>query len=256
MPRIFTMFYSIVCYALGVAALVYLICFIGDLFVSVTINKPSAYAPELATPFAVIWNLILIAAWGAQHTVMASKSFKAKWNKLVPPAIERSTYLLFVTAMTAVLVLLWAPIPAQIWNFSGSLLGGVLMATYFLGWGVVLLSSFMINHFHLFGLQQAYNHITKIESKSATFKTPFFYQFVRHPMMTGVLIALWSAPEMTVGRLVMNLAMTAYVIIGVRYEEKTLVADLGDKYLAYQNSTPSLIPRLKGTNIESDSSST
>jgi len=244
MLRTLAIVYSLVCYAIGVAALTYLILFVAGLFVPVTINAASPLAPEMAGLPAVIWNMALVAVWGAQHTFMASPGFKKWWTRYCPAAIERSTYVLFVALFTAGLVLLWVPMPGTLWNIEGSMIGSILLATYFGGWVITLISTFLINHFHLFGLQQAWTSLRKTESKQATFRTPLFYKLVRHPMMTGILIALWSAPHLTAGRLVFNIAMTAYVFIGIYFEEKTLVADLGAEYEAYRHEVPSVIPGL------------
>ena len=244
MTKFLAMAYSLVCYAIGVAALVYLILFTADLFVPATVNTPSPFAPALHGPAAIGWNIALVAAWGAQHTFMASPGFKAWWTKIVPAPIERSTYLVFVALMTAALAAFWAPVEGIYYDLSGTMAGNVVLGIFFLGWVITLIATFLINHFHLFGLQQAYHLIAKTQSKSATFKTPLFYKLVRHPMMTGILIALWAAPTLSVNRLVFNLAMTAYIFIGIFFEEKTLVRDLGEKYIDYRRTTPSVIPGL------------
>lgn len=243
--RIFYIIYSLLCYAIGVATLVGLILFIGDLFIAVTINQGSDMAPGFSGPMAIGWNLILIAAWGYIHSLMADPRFKKKWTKIIPIPIERSTYLLGVAIMTAFLILFWAPLPEVIWNLNGTIYGTVLWIMFFAGWIITLLSTFMINHFHLFGLQQAFRGISKTQSKAETFQIPLFYKFVRHPIMTGVFIALWSATEMTVGRLIIAIGMTVYIFAGIRHEEKTLIADLGEEYIHYKNTTPSVIPGLK-----------
>ena len=243
--KIFNMLYSLVCYAIGVSALVGLILFIGDLYLPVTINHASSIAPGFSGAVAIIWNLVLIAAWGYIHSLMADPRFKEKWTKIVPAAIERSTYLVFVGITTALLILLWAPLPHVIWDVSGTTFGTVLWVMFFAGWVITLLSTFMINHFHLFGLQQAFKGITETQSKTESFVTPMFYKLVRHPIMTGVFIGIWSAPEMTTGRLVIAIGMTAYILFGVRHEEKTLIADLGDDYLNYKKTTASIIPGIK-----------
>ncbi len=240
--KILAMTYSVLSYFIGVATLVYLILFIGDLFVPWTINTAAPFAPDLAGLYAIVWNGVLVGIWGAQHSIFASPTFKAVWTKIVPTAIERSTYLLFVALMTAMLVALWVPLPTTLWDFSGTLLGSILMVGFFAGWVIVLIATFLINHFHLFGLSQAFQLLTQTPSKKESFVTPLLYKAVRHPMMTGVLIALWCAPTLTVGRLVFNIAMTAYILLGTRHEEKTLVADLGEDYTEYQKTTPMLIP--------------
>ncbi len=244
MLRALAITYSLVCYAIGVAALTYLILFVAGLFVPVTVNTASPLAPDISGTLAVFWDLALVAIWGTQHTFMASAGFKKWWTRYCPAAIERSSYLIFVALFTAGLVLFWAPLPGTLWNLEGSALGTVLLATYFGGWTITLISTFLINHFHLFGLQQAWTSLRETESKQATFRTPFLYKLVRHPMMTGILISLWSVPHMTASRLVFDIAMTTYVFIGIYFEEKTLVADLGAEYEAYRHEVPSVIPGL------------
>lgn len=254
MFRIFAMTYSLVCYAIGLAALVGLILFTADLFLPVTVNIASPFAPDLHPAIAVIWNVLLVAIWGFQHTFMASAGFKAWWTKYMPAPIERSTYLVFVAIMTAGLVALWAPLPTTIYDLSGTTAGAILLGVYFLGWVITLISTFLINHFHLFGLEQAYRLVSKTQSKKETFTTPLFYKLVRHPMMTGILISLWAAPELTVGRLVLNLAMTGYILIGIHFEERTLVKDLGEQYEAYRATTPALLPAMPSSTPTSPAS--
>jgi methanethiol S-methyltransferase len=242
MVRFIIMLYSLVCYAIGVAAIAGLILFVADMFMPVTLNTASAFAPHFTGPLAIAWNVGLVALWGAQHTLMASPSFKTWWTQYMPAPIERSTYLVTVAAMPAGLILFWVPVSGTLWDISGTMLGNIVLGVYFLGWVVVLVSTFLFNHFHLFGLQQAWQQIGHTESKVKTFRTPLLYKLVRHPMMTGVLISLWAIPELTISRLVFALAMTAYLLVGVYFEEKTLVADLGEEYHAYRRTTPGLIP--------------
>lgn len=241
MSRAPAILYSLICYAIGVATLVYLILFIGDLFVPYSVNSASPLAPALTGPLAVLFDVALVALWGAQHTFMASKPFKRWWTKYVPASIERSTYLLFVTAMTAILVLFWVPVGGSLWSVGG-IAGAALLVLFFSGWLLTLFATFLINHFHLFGLQQAWQGETEVENKQTSFVTPVLYKLVRHPMMSGMLISFWSVPEMTVSRLVLNIAFSIYILVGIYYEEKTLVDDLGDEYLAYRKSTASLVP--------------
>ena len=166
MVRFIAVVYSLVCYAIGVAALVSLILFIADLFIPVTVNTGSPLAPRLTGALAIAWNVGLIALWGLQHTYMASPGFKAWWTQYMPARIERSTYLVFVAAMTAGLILFWVPLPATYWDISGTLAGNSLLIVYFFGWAITLLATFLINHFHLFGLQQAWQQIDHTQSKA------------------------------------------------------------------------------------------
>ena len=239
--RTATMLYSMVCYLIGVLTLVYLILFIADLIVPVTINRGAGIAPDVSNTTAVFWNIGVILVWGLQHSLMARPAFKRVWTKVVPAPIERSTYLVFVTIATMLLVLCWIPMPSVIWDTSNTFLAPLLLGTYFIGWCIVLFSTFLINHFHLFGLQQAFYHLRCLQSKQETFKTPLLYKLVRHPMMSGVL---WAVPVLTTGRLFFNVLMTTYVFIGLYFEERTLSAELGEEYERYLETTPSVIPRI------------
>ncbi|MDJ0613165.1 MAG: isoprenylcysteine carboxylmethyltransferase family protein [Rhizobiaceae bacterium] len=242
--RISFMAYSIACYFIGVSALVALILFIGDIYLPVTVNKASTLAPDLSPETALFWNIILIVLWGLQHSIMADAKFKSWWTQFVPPAIERSTFVLFVGLATSGLILFWVPIPTMIWDVSGTSFGLVLLIAYFSGWAITLFASFLINHFQLFGLEQAFRLQTQTQSKRAIFVTPFLYRIVRHPMMTGILISLWCAPTMTFGRLLFNIVMTTYILAGTRHEEEGLIAELGQEYEDYQETTPMLVPSL------------
>ena len=242
--RTVTMLYSMGCYLIGVAALAYLILFIADLFVPVTINHGAGVAPDVSSAAALFWNAGVVLVWGLQHTVMARPAFKRLWTKVVPAPIERSTYLVCVAMVTVLLVLCWIPMPTVLWDTTNTVLAPLLIGVYFLGWCIVLFSTFLINHFHLFGLQQAFLFLRRLQSKQETFQTPLLYKLVRHPMMSGVLIALWAVPVLTVGRLFFNVLMTLYVFVGLYFEERTLTAELGEEYERYQETTPSVIPRI------------
>ncbi|MEO1139126.1 MAG: isoprenylcysteine carboxylmethyltransferase family protein [Pseudomonadota bacterium] len=243
--RYLALFYSLTCYLLGVLALVTLILFIEGLGLPVTMNDASFLSPEFEVFPAIAANVALILLWGLQHSVMADPRFKTWWTRYVPRVIERSTFVLCTAISTGLLMLFWSPIPITLWDTSGTPLALILCAGYFLGWAVTLFATFLINHFHLFGLEQAYRYMRGTKSKAAAFVTPLLYRVVRHPMMTGVLISLWCAPHMTVGRLVFNITMTAYILVGTRHEEETLVAELGEAYLAYRKTTPMLLPRFR-----------
>ena len=242
--RTITMLYSLVSYAIGVASLVYLILFIADLWVPVTINRGAGFAPQAGIATAILWNVGVVLIWGIQHTLMARPTFKRVWTKVVPVPIERSTYLICVAIATVMLVLCWAPMPTVIWDLSGTVLAMLLLGVYFFGWCITLFSTFLLNHFHLFGLQQAFIYIRRLQSKQETFQTPLLYKLVRHPMMSGVLIALWAVPVLTVSRLLFNILMTTYIFIGLYFEERTLTDELGDDYKRYLQTTPSVIPRI------------
>lgn len=246
MKRVSAMLYSIASYFLGVAALVGLILWMAGWYLPVTVDRGfAATQMNLHPALAAIWNAVLVLIWGCQHSIMATPAFKDRWKNIIPPSIERSSYVLVVAVLTAGLILFWQPLGYVIWDVAATPLGSSLAVIYVLGWVIVLVSTFLINHFHLFGLQQAFENLTERQSKAMTFTTPLFYKLVRHPMMTGVLIALWSAPTMTLGRLEIAIGFTAYIYFGLRNEEKTLLADLGDQYRDYKQTTPMVIPFVK-----------
>ena len=246
--RYLAIVYSIASYLIGVAALACLILFVGDVWLPVTVNKASALSPELSGVAAAAVNLGLIVSWGFLHSLMADPRFKARWTRIVPIMIERSTFVLFAAFTTFALMALWSPMTMTVWDLGDGIAATILWVTFWSGWAILLLSTYLINHFELFGLSQAFRAIRSAKPKADSFVTPFFYRWVRHPMMTGILIALWSAPELSVGRLVFNLAMTAYIVIGTSHEEKTLTAELGNDYELYRKRVPKLVPSLSRRN--------
>ena len=241
MKKVFYVLYATVCYLIFFATFLYLIGFVSNLIVPKSIDT----GETTSVPVAVMVNLSLISLFGLQHSVMARQGFKRKWTKIVPEPIERSTYVLFASIAVILLLYFWKPIPYIFWNFAGTTAGYILMGVSFLGWGIILLSTFLINHFHLFGLHQVYQHATGKEQRTLRFKTPFLYRMVRHPLYLGFLIAFWAAPVMTAGHLLFAASMTAYIFIGIYHEEKDLVKMYGDAYQQYKKTTPGIIPLTK-----------
>jgi methanethiol S-methyltransferase len=241
MVRLAFLLYSVFAYAVFFGAFLYLIAFVANVAVPLTVDVGPAVSPAVA-----LWvDLALIALFGLQHSVMARPAFKRWFTRFVSPAIERST---FVLASSLVLVLLfwaWRPLPTTIWRAEGAL-GTVLLAACALGWGTVLLSTFLINHFDLFGLRQAWLHFLQRPLTPLAFRTTLLYRLVRHPIMLGFLIAFWFTPHMTAGHLLFAAGMTVYILIGVRHEERDLVHALGDTYVRYRRETPAFIPGLPG----------
>lgn len=238
MARLFYVLSGLVGYMAAVGALVYLILFIGDFLVPKTIN--SAALVELGPAFVI--NTALIVIWGLQHSVMARPGFKASWTKIIPEPSERAVYCVATALVTGILVAFWQPMPGVLWDVSGSTLGTILWAVFFLGWVVVLAASFMINHFHLFGLQQAFSGARDGTAGEHKFVTPLLYKIVRHPIQLGVLISLWAAPTLTEGRLLLAVVFTIYIYVGLRYEEKDLIEYFGDEYRAYKTKVSKVIP--------------
>lgn len=230
--------YAVASYSLFLAVFLYTIAFVGDFGVDKTINAPVG----LGGGVAVGIDTFLIALFALQHSVMARPGFKRWWSALVPPAVERSTYVLLSSLVLALVFAAWQPIPAVVWDLRDTPLGPLLTGLTWVGWGVCLLSTFMINHFELLGLSQAWYRLKNRPQPQGFFKEVLFYRFVRHPLMTGFLIAFWATPLMTQGHLLFALLMTVYIGGGVWLEERDLLQVLGERYARYRERVPMLIP--------------
>lgn len=240
--RILALVYGIVSYAVFFITFLYFFAFTGDLGVPKSV---SVGVPAESSGSALALNLGLILLFGIQHSVMARPTFKKGWTKWVPRPIERSTYVLLSNAVLILLYWAWQPMPAVIWNSQGTFLGYLLLALFFLGMLMVLISSFMIDHFDLFGLRQTYLYFIGKEYTPTPFKVTGLYKFVRHPLMLGFLIALWAAPVMTTGRLLFAAAMTFYIFLGIYFEERNTAEYLGEAYVRYRKQTSMVLPLRK-----------
>ncbi len=189
--------------------------------------------------------LALIALFGVQHSVMARQGFKARWMKIVPPPAERSVYVLAASIVLMILFLFWRPIDAIVWNVTSPLFNDLLWAAFWVGWLTVLLSTFLINHFELFGLQQAWFHLRGRDPAAPRFHQPLFYKYVRHPLYLGFFLAFWAAPEMTAGHLLLAAGLSVYMLIAIRYEEHDLVGLFGKDYEDYREQVGMLTPRFR-----------
>ena len=214
--------------------------FVWDAPVPFTLNGGAPIHPAAALAI----NVGAILLFGVQHSVMARKSFKRTLTRIIPPAAERATFVLVSTLALLPLILAWSPMPGTLYAISYAPAYWALLALSAAGFGLLLLSSFAINHFELFGLLQAWCFFRKREVTPIPFRQPWLYRVCRHPLMLGILIFLWSTPHLTVGRLVLNLGLTAYILVGLYFEEKDLIAAFGDTYRAYMKATPRLLPRL------------
>jgi methanethiol S-methyltransferase len=233
------MTYGLIVYVFFLATFLYAIGFVGNVFVPKTIDTGTP-AP-LAE--ALIVNLLLLGLFAVQHSVMARKGFKRWWTRMVPPAVERSTYVLAATAALALLLWQWRPIPQPVlWTVRDAMAVNALQAVFWLGWGILLLATFLINHFELFGLRQVFSRLVGREIPEAEFRTPLLYRYVRHPMYRGFLLAFWAAPVMTAGHLLFSVATTGYILIGIWFEERDLVAQFGDQYRRYRRQVGMLLP--------------
>ena len=232
--------YSAIVYCLFLGVFVYAILFVEGLFVPKTID--SGIAGDLVMSLAI--NTALLGIFAVQHSVMARPAFKRVWTKIVPAEMERSTYVLFATAALALLLWQWQPIPQLVWSVTDPVGAGVIMAVSFGGWGLLLLSTFLISHFHLFGLHQGFARIIGLKEGDGAFVTPLFYKWIRHPLYLGFIIAFWAAPQMSIGHLFFAAATTAYIFIGIWLEERDLVAHFGERYRQYRRAVGMLFPRL------------
>ena len=237
--KVITFVYGVLCYAAFFVVFLVVTFFMANLFVPKTIDSGA----EIGMLPALGINALLLTLFAIQHSVMARPAFKAWWTKIIGKAAERSTYVLFSSLALALLVWQWQPVKTVVWQIENETLATAVLGLFFLGNGIVFLSSFMINHFDLFGLKQVYENLIGKKPEGQHFTTNYLYQIVRHPIMLGFLIMLWAAPTMTVGHLFFSIGGTAYIYVAVKYfEEKDLRNALGDQYVEYQKKVPMLIP--------------
>ena len=240
MSRALTMLFALVAYAIFFLTFLCLVAFVGDIPV---IPRTVDYGPAAPVSVAVALDIGLIALFGLQHTAMARQGFKRRWTRVVPWPAERSVYVLIASAMLIILMTFWLPIEGTVWSVTNQTGRMILWALFGLGWFVVLLSTFLINHFELFGLQQAWLHMRGRTHAEPVFHQPLFYKWVRHPLYLGFFIAFWATPEMSYGHLLLALGMSAYMLIAIRYEERDLITLFGERYERYRGEVGMLLPR-------------
>lgn len=238
MGGIVAVLYGGLAYLIFLASFLYAIAFVGNLPVPKTID--SGEVGSLGA--ALIVNTVLLGLFAVQHSVMARPAFKRWWTQFVPQSVERTTYVLLASLILVLLYWQWRPIPQVAWSVTNPEGVLLLQVTFWAGWTVVLVSTFMINHFELFGLRQVYARLRGKGLPPPVFKTPFFYKHVRHPIYFGFLLAFWATPTMTVGHLLFAAATTGYILIGIYLEERDLIALFGDQYRRYRQQVSMLIP--------------
>lgn len=216
----------------------YAIAFIGNLPVPKTVDSGDPGPIGLA----LVIDTLLLGLFAIQHSVMARPAFKRWWTRLVPEPVERTTYVLLTSLVLLLLYWQWRPIPASVWSVTNPAGALLLQAMFWVGWGIVLLSTFLINHFELFGLRQVYARLRGKMLPPPVFRTPLLYRQVRHPLYLGFVVAFWAAPTMTVGHLLFAVATTGYILIAIRLEERDLIALFGDQYRRYRQQVSMLIP--------------
>lgn len=243
LSRLLILLYAVVSYALFTISFLYALGFVGNYVVPKSIDKSIDVGSTANVSEAIIVNLLLVSLFAIQHSVMARPAFKRWWGKFLPAACQRSTYMLLSSLILLLLFWQWRPIPAVIWQTDG-LLAWLLTSVHWLGWLIAFASTYMIDHFDLFGLRQAFVVWRGAEISGQSFRTPLLYKIVRHPLMLGFLLAFWATPEMTVGHLLFALANTAYILVAVQFEERDLIVEFGAAYDDYRRRVPMLAPRL------------
>lgn len=238
MKRILVLAYGIAAYVLFLGTFLYAIAFVGNLHVPTTVDTGQA-APALT---ASVIDALLLGLFAVQHSVMARYGFKRRWTRIVSWHLERSTFVLAASIALALILWQWRPIPTIVWDLRGTMAGTVLNVLFWVGWAILLFSTFLIDHFELFGLDQVWAYVNGKEFRRPAFKTPSLYQWVRHPIYLGFLISFWSAPVMTAGHLLFSVATTGYILVGIWFEERDMVGAFGDTYREYQRRVPMLIP--------------
>jgi protein-S-isoprenylcysteine O-methyltransferase Ste14 len=238
MARIFGFLYGLAAYVVFLGTFLYAIGFVSGLPVPKTIDT----GPVVPLVEAVVINLLLMSLFAIQHSVMARQGFKRWWTQFVPKSIERSTYVLLASLALVLLLWQWRPIPTIVWQVSDPMLANAVLVVSMLGWVIVLTSTFLLNHFELFGLHQVANNLIGRTMSEPRFKTPFFYKLVRHPIYLGFIIAFWAAPTMTVGHLLFAAVTTAYILVGIALEERDMISLFGDEYRRYRQQVGMLVP--------------
>lgn len=240
MARLFALAYGILCYLMFLGTFAYAVGFTGNFVVPKSIDSGAAGAfwPS------VFVNLALLGLFGLQHSVMARPAFKRWWTRLVPESVERSTFVLFANLVLILLFWQWRPLPSTVWSVETEAARAVLWGLFACGWMIVVVSTFLISHAHLFGLQQV--GLVSGEDGEPEFRVPSLYRYVRHPMMVGFFLAFWATPEMTAGHLLFAGAACGYILVALQFEERDLVARFGARYEAYRERVPMLVPQFFG----------
>lgn len=236
--RLIAFVYGFAAYLVFFLTFLYSIGFVLNLIVPKAIDSGGG----AATAEALIVNMLLMSLFAVQHSVMARKQFKDWWTRYVPKSVERSTYVLFASLALALLFWQWRPIPAVVWQVADPNIAMAITGLSLIGWLIVLTSTFIINHFELFGLHQVANNLAGKPMPAPRFRAPLYYRFVRHPIYLGFIIAFWAAPTMTIGHLLFAAVTTAYIFVGILLEERDLVDLFGDDYRRYKDRVSMLVP--------------
>ena len=240
MKRSLVFLYGVFCYVVSLVTFAYTFAFLGNLWIVRSIDAPRT-TPVAA---ALAADLALLVLFAVQHSVMARPAFKRRWTRIVPESAERSTYMLFSCLALGAVMAYWQPIGGVLWNINPPVARTLLLGVYLLGWGLLLLATFLINHFDLFGLRQVWLQLVGKSCRPLPFGNPFLYRYVRHPIYVGWLLTFWAAPTMTIAHLLLALTLSGYILIAIQFEERDLVA-AHPEYEDYRRRVPMLLPCTK-----------
>ncbi len=236
--RIATFLYGLVCYLIFFVTFLYAIGFVGNLVVPKSIDS----GPAVPLTEALLIDTLLLSLFAIQHSVMARQWFKRAWTKIIAQPIERSTYVLLASLVLSLLFWQWRPMREVIWDVQNPTGRIVLQGLFWMGWGGVLFSTYLVDHFSLFGLKQVYLYLKGLPDEPTPFKTPVLYKVVRHPLYLGFIVAFWSTPRMTLGHLFFAAVCTAYIVLAIQFEERDLMEFYGDSYRKYRTQVSMLLP--------------
>jgi protein-S-isoprenylcysteine O-methyltransferase Ste14 len=241
MRKLLAALYSALVYALFLGVFLYAIGFVEDVLVPKSIDSGTSGSVALS----LLIDAGLLALFAVQHSVMARPGFKRVWTRIVPEESERSTFVLFASLALALVCWQWRPLPQSVWSIEDPIAAKGLLVVSWSGWGLLLLSTFLISHFHLFGLSQGFARLLGSKFPEPAFVTPFLYRWLRHPIYAGFILAFWAAPHMSLGHLFFAVATTGYIFVGIWFEERDLIAYFGDRYRQYRATVGMLVPRIR-----------